>query len=97
MAGSRFYTAAGPCSPVRMRITSSTGSTQIVPSPTVPQSWKRRGNGRETNGKRKDDRSRPTPSRLAAEQLAGSVAEVGSADDTFVAIDAQTREGVKEA
>ena len=44
------YTAEGPCSPVRMRITSSTGSTQIVPSPTAPQSWKRRSNGRETNG-----------------------------------------------
>ena len=36
MAGGRFYTAAGPCSPVRMRITSSTGSTQILPSPTAP-------------------------------------------------------------
>lgn len=45
------YTAAGPYSPVRMRITSSTGSTQIVPSPTAPQSWKRRSNGRETKGK----------------------------------------------
>ena len=48
-------------------------------------------------GNAKTTRAGPTPSRLAAEQLAGSVAEVGSADDTFVAIDAQTREGVKEA
>ena len=57
------YTAAGPCSPVRMRITSSTGSTQILPSPTVPQSWKRRGNGRETNGKyaSKEAASAPVP------------------------------------
>ena len=36
MADGRFYTAAGPCSPVRMRMTSSTGSTQILPSPTAP-------------------------------------------------------------
>lgn len=40
---------------------------------------------------------RACPPRLAPEQLAGSVAEVGSSDDALVAIDAQTREGVKEA
>lgn len=39
----------------------------------------------------------PTPSRLMAEQLAGSVAEISCSNDAFVAIDAQTREGVKEA
>lgn len=64
---------------------------------TVPQSWKRRGNGRETNGKYASKEAVSAPVPLAAEQLAGSVAEVGSSNDTFVAIDAQTREGVKEA
>ena len=37
------------------------------------------------------------PSRLATEQLVGAVAEISCSNDTFVAIDAQTREGVKEA
>ena len=64
---------------------------------TVPQSWKRRGNGRETNGKRANEKGAPGSLWLAPEQLAGSIAEVGSSDDAFVAIDAQTREGVKEA
>lgn len=64
---------------------------------TVPQSWKRRGNGRETNGKRANEKGALAPLWLAPEQLAGSVAEVGSSDDALVAIDAQTREGVKEA
>lgn len=78
-------------------MTSSTGSTQILPSPTVPQSWKRRGNGRETNGKYASKEPRARPSRLAPEQLVGAVAEISCSNDTFVAIDAQTREGIEKA
>ena len=65
---------------------------------TVPQSWKRRGNGRETNGKyaSKGAVSVP-PSRLAPKQLVGAVAEISCSNDTFVAIDAQTREGIEKA
>lgn len=66
--------------------------------------WKRRrnlGNGAATGAKRTGNvrtrRARLAPLWLAPEQLAGSVAEVGSSDDALVAIDAQTREGVKEA
>ena len=40
---------------------------------------------------------RARPSRLAPEQLAGSVAEVGSSDDALVAVDTQAREGIEEA
>lgn len=64
---------------------------------TVPQSWKRRGNGRETNGKYASKGAVSAPVRLATEQLVGAVAEISCSNDTFVAIDAQTREGVKEA
>lgn len=64
---------------------------------TAPQSWKRHGNGRETNGKRGDRGADVAAQALAAEQLASAVAKVGGSDDAFVAIDAQTREGVKEA
>ena len=78
-------------------MTSSTGSTQILPSPTAPQSWKRRGNGRETNGKYASKGAASAPSRLAPKQLVGAVAEISCSDDTFVVVDAQTREGVKEA
>lgn len=39
----------------------------------------------------------PTTQSLAPEQLAGAVAEVGGADNAFVTVDAQAREGVKEA
>ena len=41
--------------------------------------------------------SRERPSRLAPKQLVGAVAEISCSNDTFVVIDAQTREGVKEA
>lgn len=41
--------------------------------------------------------SRERPSRLAPKQLVGAVAEISCSNDTFVAIDAQAREGVKEA
>lgn len=65
---------------------------------TVPQSWKRRGNGRETNGKYASKEAvSARPPRLAPEQLASSVAEIGGPDDALVAINAQAREGVKEA
>mgnify|MGYP000831592246 CR=1 FL=1 len=64
---------------------------------TAPQSWKRRGNGRETNGKREDQGTDDAAQALTAEQLASAVAEISCSNDTFVAIDAQTREGVKEA
>ena len=39
----------------------------------------------------------PTPSRLAPEQLVSAVAEISCSNDTFVVIDAQTREGIEEA
>lgn len=66
--------------------------------------WKRcrnLGNGAATGAKRTGNvrtrRARLASSRLAPEQLAGSIAEVGSSDDALVAIDAQTREGIEEA
>ena len=64
---------------------------------TAPQSWKRRGNGRETNGKCGDRGADVAAQALAAEQLASAVTKVGGSDDAFVAIDAQAREGIKEA
>lgn len=66
--------------------------------------WKRcrnLGNGAATGAKRTGNtRAREPwarPSRLAPKQLVSAVAEIGCSNDTFVAIDAQTREGVKEA
>lgn len=63
----------------------------------LPQSWKRRSNGRETNGKYASKGPQAHPSRLAPKQLVSAVAEISCSNDTFVAIDAQAREGVKEA